>query len=199
MRPARRSGPTSALPRSSKPRLVRVIPTPHRPPPRLQPGHPSVSGRWAAAGSTEYPDVVTEADLNGERAMRALIEARYPDHGILGEEFGSTRLDADWVWVLDPVDGTRDFATGTMTWGSLIGLCFRSQPVLGVIDQPVAGERWIGAHGHPCAQRPSATVPLPTALAPVPAAPLHASAQCSSAAGWMESVCCWAGRNTTAS
>jgi len=95
--------------------------------------------------------------------MRALIEARYPDHGILGEEFGSTRLDADWVWVLDPVDGTRDFATGTMTWGSLIGLCFRSQPVLGVIDQPVAGERWIGAHGHPCAQRPSATVPLPTA------------------------------------
>ena len=124
---------------------MRAIPTPH---PHCSQGTPSFSGRWAAAGSTEYPDVVTEADLNGERAMRALIEARYPDHGILGEEFGSTRLDADWVWVLDPVDGTRDFATGTMTWGSLIGLCFRSQPVLGVIDQPVAGERWIGAHGH---------------------------------------------------
>ena len=144
-------------------------------------GTPSVSGRWAAAGSTEYPDVVTEADLNGERAMRALIEARYPNHGILGEEFGSTRLDADWVWVLDPVDGTRDFATGTMTWGSLIGLCFRSQPVLGVIDQPVAGERWIGAHGHPCAQR-------------------LRSCPCQLRSGWVEDEgrVLWAGRSTTA-
>eukprot|EP01043_Picozoa_sp_COSAG02_P003759 COSAG02_NODE_94_length_37427_cov_79.161728_14_plen_244_part_00 len=98
---------------------------------------------------TEYPDVVTEADLSAEKAMRGLIEARYPTHGILGEEFGSVRLESDWVWVLDPVDGTRDFATGTLTWGTLIGLCFRSAPVLGVIDQPVAGDRWLGAHGHP--------------------------------------------------
>lgn len=64
---------------------------------------------------TEYPDVVTAADLNAEKAMRALIYDRYPEHGILGEEFGSVRLDSDWVWVLDPVDGTRDFATGTLT------------------------------------------------------------------------------------
>ena len=98
---------------------------------------------------TEYPDVVTEADLSAEKAMRALIEQRYPAHGILGEEFGSVRLESDWVWVLDPVDGTRDFATGTLTWGTLIGLCFRSAPVLGVIDQPIAGDRWLGAHGHP--------------------------------------------------
>ena len=98
---------------------------------------------------TEYPDVVTEADLSAEKAMRALIEQRYPAHGILGEEFGSVRLESDWVWVLDPVDGTRDFATGTLTWGTLIGLCFRGTPVLGVIDQPIAGDRWLGAHGHP--------------------------------------------------
>ena len=98
---------------------------------------------------TEYPDVVTEADLSAEKAMRELIEQRYPTHGILGEEFGSVRLESDWVWVLDPVDGTRDFATGTLTWGTLIGLCFRCVPVLGVIDQPIVGDRWLGAHGHP--------------------------------------------------
>lgn len=91
----------------------------------------------------EYPDVVTEADLAAERSMRALIEEEWPTHGILGEEFGSTRLSSDWVWVLDPVDGTRDFATGTLSWGTLIGLCHRGRPVFGVIDQPITRERWI--------------------------------------------------------
>ena len=61
----------------------------------------------------DFPDVVTEADLAAERAMRSLIDVEWPTHGVLGEEFGSVGLERDWVWVLDPVDGTRDFATGT--------------------------------------------------------------------------------------
>ena len=62
---------------------------------------------------------MTAADKNAEREMRALIEAEYPSHGILGEEYGAVGLGREWVWVLDPVDGTRDFATGTLTWGTL--------------------------------------------------------------------------------
>ncbi|MEL7529231.1 MAG: inositol monophosphatase family protein, partial [Pseudomonadota bacterium] len=65
-------------------------------------------------------DPVTIADRNGETAMRALINSAYPDHGILGEEHGPERLDAEHVWVLDPIDGTRAFITGLPTWGTLI-------------------------------------------------------------------------------
>lgn len=103
----------------------------------------------SAKTGRDYPDVVTEADLAAEREMRLMITTQQPTHGILGEELGSVQLEADWVWVLDPVDGTRDFATGTLSWGTLIGLCWRGRPVLGVIDQPVTRERWVGVHGHP--------------------------------------------------
>jgi inositol-phosphate phosphatase/L-galactose 1-phosphate phosphatase/histidinol-phosphatase len=93
---------------------------------------------------------VTIADREAERVMRALINQTFPDHGILGEEFGNERLDASHVWVLDPVDGTRSFITGMPCFGTLIGLWRAGQPVLGVIDQPVAKERWLGLSGGGC-------------------------------------------------
>ena len=92
---------------------------------------------------------VTAADRAAETAIRDLIEARYPDHGIIGEEFGEVRADARFVWVLDPIDGTRAFIAGRPLFGTLIALMDDGKPVLGVIDQPVAGDRWVGAEGRP--------------------------------------------------
>jgi histidinol phosphatase-like enzyme (inositol monophosphatase family) len=92
---------------------------------------------------------VTEADKGAERAIRALLAERLPDHGVIGEEYGADRADAEWVWVLDPIDGTRAFITGRPLFGCLIALLHRGRPVLGVIDQPVTGERWIGIAGQP--------------------------------------------------
>lgn len=89
-------------------------------------------------------DPVTEADRSAEAAMRRLIETRHPDHGILGEEYGAERLDADLVWVLDPIDGTRAFVSGLPLWGTLIGLRRQGEPVLGVVAQPYIGEVFIG-------------------------------------------------------
>jgi histidinol phosphatase-like enzyme (inositol monophosphatase family) len=79
--------------------------------------------------------------------MRRLIAEQAPAHGILGEEFGPERLDADWVWVLDPIDGTKAFITGKPSFGTLIALLYRGAPVLGIIDQPVLRERWRGVSG----------------------------------------------------
>ncbi len=92
---------------------------------------------------------VTEADRAAERAIRALLADRHPDHGVIGEEYGTANADAEWVWVLDPIDGTRAFVTGRPLFGTLIGLLHRGRPVLGLIDQPVTGERWIGLAGQP--------------------------------------------------
>jgi myo-inositol-1(or 4)-monophosphatase len=92
---------------------------------------------------------VTIADRNAEQTIRALIHARYPEHGILGEEFGLDNPGAGLRWVLDPIDGTRAFITGRPIFGTLIALLADGVPVLGVIDQPVTGERWIGAVGQP--------------------------------------------------
>lgn len=86
---------------------------------------------------------VTIADRSGEEAIRALLDARVPTHGVLGEELGEKAGD-DWRWVLDPVDGTRGFITGLLSWGTLIGLEYQGEPVLGVVDQPVTGERFWG-------------------------------------------------------
>lgn len=96
---------------------------------------------------------VTEADRAAERAIRDLLAARLPAHGVIGEEYGDTKADAEWVWVLDPIDGTRAFVTGRPLFGTLIGLLHRGIPVLGVIDQPVTGERWIGVAGQPTTLR----------------------------------------------
>jgi len=90
---------------------------------------------------------VTIADRSAEQAMRAVLSERFPDHGILGEEFGLDRPDAPLRWVLDPIDGTRAFITGRPTFGILIALLDRDTPILGIIDQPVTGERWIGVAG----------------------------------------------------
>ena len=92
---------------------------------------------------------VTIADRESEAAMRRLIEERFPEHGILGEEHGSLRADAEHLWVLDPIDGTKSFNSGIPLFGTLIALLHRGRPVLGVIDQPILAERWIGAAGRP--------------------------------------------------
>ena len=90
---------------------------------------------------------VTIADQNAEMAMRKLIEAAYPEHGIYGEEHGQVRTDAEYVWVLDPIDGTHSFISGAPTFAILIGLTRNGKPVMGIVDQPISGERWVGANG----------------------------------------------------
>jgi len=90
---------------------------------------------------------VTIADREAEAAMRAAIEQRFPDDGILGEEFGAVRADATRVWVLDPIDGTLSFIAGIPLFGILIALVEDGAPVLGIVDQPISRERWLGAAG----------------------------------------------------
>jgi myo-inositol-1(or 4)-monophosphatase len=92
---------------------------------------------------------VTIADRTAELAMKAVLSERLPDHGILGEEFGLLRPEARYRWILDPVDGTRAFITGRPTFGTLIALLDGDTPILGIIDQPVTQERWIGVTGRP--------------------------------------------------
>ena len=92
-------------------------------------------------------DPVTEADKGAERAIRALIASRYPDHGVIGEEYGEDRADAEWVWVLDPVDGTRAFIAGLPLWCTLIGLRHHGRPLMGSIGQPFLNELYIGHAG----------------------------------------------------
>ncbi len=99
-------------------------------------------------------DPVTIADRNGETVMRELINTAYPDHGILGEEHGAENLDAENVWVLDPIDGTRAFITGLPTWGTLIGLRTLGTPSLGMMVQPYVGERFAGDREHAWYQGP---------------------------------------------
>jgi histidinol phosphatase-like enzyme (inositol monophosphatase family) len=107
---------------------------------------------FRAGVSTETkPDQspVTIADHSAERALRGVLAEHFPDHGIQGEEFGDHNAGAELCWVLDPIDGTRAFITGRPVFGTLIALLRHGQPILGVIDQPVTGERWIGAAGRP--------------------------------------------------
>lgn len=92
-------------------------------------------------------DPVTKADQGSEKAIRALIEEHYPDHGIFGEEFGIKETDGPFEWVLDPVDGTRAFISGLPTWGTLIALRYKGEPIIGVIDQPYLKERYLGWPG----------------------------------------------------
>lgn len=92
-------------------------------------------------------DPVTEADKGAERAIRALISRHYPEHGVIGEEYGEDRPDAEFVWVLDPVDGTRAFIAGLPLWCTLIGLRHEGLPVLGSIGQSYLGELYIGDRG----------------------------------------------------
>jgi len=92
-------------------------------------------------------DPVTEADRAAERAMRAILVAERPDDAILGEEFGTSPGTTGLTWVLDPIDGTRAYISGTPTWGVLIGLRDADRALLGIIDQPYIGERFLGGFG----------------------------------------------------
>ncbi|WP_242912790.1 histidinol-phosphatase [Brevundimonas pishanensis] len=89
-------------------------------------------------------DPVTEGDRAAERALREAIKARYPEHGIIGEEYGEDRPDAETVWILDPIDGTRAFISGLPLWTTLIGLRQGGVPTIGVVGQPYIGEIFIG-------------------------------------------------------
>lgn len=122
-------------------------------------------------------DPVTEADRGAEAVMRQMIKATFPDHGIAGEEFGEEDTDADYVWVLDPIDGTKAFISGLPLWGTLIGLMHKGQPVYGMMHQPFTGEHFIGdgqgaryrgpagerrLHSRPCAELGEATISTTT-------------------------------------
>jgi len=89
-------------------------------------------------------DPVTAADRAAEQAMRALIRQKLPAHGIIGEEFGPERADAEYVWVLDPIDGTKSFISGIPAWGTLIALTRRGAPVFGMMHQPFTREHFSG-------------------------------------------------------
>jgi inositol-phosphate phosphatase/L-galactose 1-phosphate phosphatase/histidinol-phosphatase len=92
---------------------------------------------------------VTEVDQAVEKAMRGVITDNFPEHGILGEEYGNSDLDNEFVWVIDPIDGTKNFAAGLPTFGCLISLCRNGVPVLGIIELPVAEQRCVGVEGQP--------------------------------------------------
>jgi myo-inositol-1(or 4)-monophosphatase len=95
------------------------------------------------AGKTSF-DPVTAADRAGEVIMRNMIKRYFPTHGIIGEEYGDEKPDAEFVWVLDPIDGTKSFISGFPTWGTLIGLMRARRPVFGMMHQPFTGERFAG-------------------------------------------------------
>lgn len=90
---------------------------------------------------------VTVADREAEQAIRRLLAQERPNDGVVGEEFGTERPDAEWVWVIDPIDGTKSFIVGRPIFGGLLALLHRGRPVLGIIDQPIVNDRWVGAEG----------------------------------------------------
>src|SRR2546427_8289087 len=92
-------------------------------------------------------DPVTAADHAAETAMRTLIRRTFPDHGIIGEEYGSEHVEAEYVWVLDPIDGTKSFISGMPAWGTLIALLRSGEPVFGMMNQPFIRERFSGDGG----------------------------------------------------
>lgn len=92
--------------------------------------------------SDESP--VTRADKEAEACIRSLIQKEFPDHGILGEEFGEEKQGAEYTWVIDPIDGTKAFITGSPLFTTLVGLLHQGEPIFGAIHQPVAGLRCIG-------------------------------------------------------
>lgn len=87
---------------------------------------------------------VTLADREIEEAIRAQIVKKFPDHGIIGEEFDDINPDADYKWILDPIDGTSSFIIGRPIFGTLIALTYKNEPILGIMNQPINGERWLG-------------------------------------------------------
>jgi histidinol phosphatase-like enzyme (inositol monophosphatase family) len=111
-------------------------------------------------------DPVTLADRNAEAAMRRLIAERYPDHGVIGEEYGEDRPDAEHVWVLDPVDGTRAFVAGLPLWTTLIGLKVAGAPSVGVVAQPYLDEIFVGGPSGARLMRAGSETPLAVRTCP---------------------------------
>ena len=97
--------------------------------------------------SKEDESPVTIADKNTELRIRELIENEYPNHGILGEEFQGKDIEAEYLWVIDPIDGTRSFIAGHKDFGTLIALLHNKKPIIGIIDCPIHNERWVGVNG----------------------------------------------------
>lgn len=114
-----------------------------------------------AAGGARF-DPVTEADRAAEAAMRAHLQVSRPQDGVLGEEYGPQAGSSGLTWVLDPIDGTRAFMSGVPSWGTLIGLDAGEGPVLGVVDQPHIGERFMGGLGRAVLRRNGRETPLAT-------------------------------------
>jgi len=108
-----------------------------------------LAGQAARSSAILKPDrtFVTDLDAAIEAHLRSLIGETYPDHGIVGEEADSCRVDADYVWILDPIDGTAPFIAGVPVYGTLIALAHRGVPVIGIMDLPVTAERWVGVAG----------------------------------------------------
>ncbi|MEA2954453.1 MAG: hypothetical protein QOJ96_3973 [Alphaproteobacteria bacterium] len=104
----------------------------------------AVENKKSADGSF---DPVTAADRAAETAMRTLIRRNFPEHGIIGEEYGDEQVDAEYVWVLDPIDGTKSFISGMPIWGTLIALTHFGKPVFGMMHQPFTGEWFAGDGG----------------------------------------------------
>ncbi|HKA81940.1 MAG TPA: histidinol-phosphatase [Xanthobacteraceae bacterium] len=102
-------------------------------------------------------DPVTAADHAAETAMRTLIRRTFPDHGIIGEEYGKERPDSEYVWVLDPIDGTKSFISGMPVWGTLIALLRSGEPVFGMMNQPFMRERFSGDGGKAQYRGPAGT------------------------------------------
>lgn len=123
---------------------------------------PLFRGQWSEERKADR-SYVTEADRAAEAAMRRLIEETFPADGIIGEEYGTRNEGAGRQWVLDPIDGTTSFIAGRPIFGTLIALLKDGWPVLGIIDQPVAGERWVGQLGRPTLfnGKPARARPLP--------------------------------------
>ena len=90
---------------------------------------------------------VTMADKKTELKIRELIEKRYPNHGILGEEFENKNANSEYTWVIDPIDGTRSFIAGHKDFGTLVALLHNKKPIIGIINCPMHGERWVGVEG----------------------------------------------------
>lgn len=129
-----------------------------------------IRAAWGDPGHIAYEtksdrSPVTEVDRGVEKRLREMINARFPDHGIVAEEFGSERERAEWVWVIDPIDGTKSFISGVPLFVTLIGLMHHGRPALGAIDQPVLRERCVGNNettwfnGVPVRVRPCAGLP----------------------------------------
>ncbi len=111
-------------------------------------------------------DPVTVADKGADAAIRSAIQHSWPDHGIIGEEFGNHQPDAEYCWVIDPIDGTRAFISGLPLWGTLVALCHNMKPIAGLMAQPFTGERFLGVEGNTSLTRLGTAQELETSSVP---------------------------------